>query len=315
MGNFKRWFYHKHFLHSHLDKHYLLMDSLYFFASLIFSIIVYKNISLINEYVILFLKVGSILLLIGTYLCIRFTWKIIKNLRYGIKGLNNGYKLIMILVMIIFLLLVFFNQDTIIPKTKNKIDQIQFSRFNPLSLSDSTLSEGTIVTQSKSLIDKVFAPPEPISDKTKEIEQAILKYTNQERKNNGVPELKWDGKLAEVARSHSLDMVQNDFFSHTNQKGEDPTARALRIGYNVHKELGGGWFSDGIAENIGKMPIGSVQGVGYVSSDADSIAKAQVNSWMDSQGHRQNILDSKYSNLGVGVAYDGQYYVSTQNFK
>jgi len=315
MENFKKWFYHKHFPHSHLDKHYLLMDSLYLLASLIFSIIIYKNILLINEYILVFLKVGSVLLLIGTFLCLRFTWKLIKNLKYGIRGFNNGFKLILILAVIIFLLIVYFNQDKVIPQVKSKIDEIQFSSFNPLSLSESTLNEGTIASQSKSIVDKVFAPPEPISDKTKQIEQAILKYTNQERADNSVRVLKWDSKLADVARAHSLDMVQNDFFSHTNLKGEDPTARAIRMGYNVHKELGGGYYSDGIAENIGKMPTGSVQGVGYVSSDADSIAKAQVQSWMDSPGHRQNILNSQYDTLGVGVAYDGQYYVSTQNFK
>ena len=109
-------------------------------------------------------------------------------------------------------------------------------------------------------------------------------------------------------------MVENDFFSHANLKGEDPTDRAIKSGYNVHKELGGGWFSEGVAENIGKMPPGSVQGVGYVNNDPESIAKAQVASWMTSPGHRANILDSQYSHLGVGVAYDGLYYVSTQNF-
>jgi len=255
------------------------------------------------------------LLLIGTFLCLRFSWKILKNLKYGIKGWNNGYKLIFIVFIILFLLIIYFNQESVIPKIKTEIDQIEFSKFNPLGLSESLSDSGSIVSQSKKIIDKALAPPDPISDKTKDVEQAILKYTNQERRNNGVRELRGDGKLDEVARSHSLDMAQNNFFSHTNLKGEDPTARAIRMGYNVHKELGAGWYSDGIGENIGKMPTGSVEGVGYVSSDADSIAKAQVNSWMNSPGHKQNILDSKYDTLGVGVAYDGLYYISTQDFK
>ena len=67
-------------------------------------------------------------------------------------------------------------------------------------------------------------------------------------------------------------------------------------------------------ENIGKMPTGNVLGIGYVSDNADSIAKAQVESWMDSSGHRENILKPNYDRLGVGVGYDGTYYVSTQNF-
>jgi len=146
------------------------------------------------------------------------------------------------------------------------------------------------------------------------VEKAILKYTNAERRSNGLSSLKWDSKLATVARDHSLDMVENNYFSHDNLRGEDPTARARRHGYNVHKELAGGWYSDGIAENIGKMPTGDVEGMGYISNDADSIGEAHVESWMDSPGHRANILDSQYVILSVGCAYDGLYYVCTQNF-
>jgi len=148
----------------------------------------------------------------------------------------------------------------------------------------------------------------------KEIEVLIFKYTNIERRNHGLDELVWDEKLAEIAREHSEDIADNDFFSHVNPAGESPTDRARRHGYDLYKDLGGGWYSEGISENIGKMPTGNVLGIGYVSDNADSIAKAQVESWMDSSGHRENILKPNYDRLGVGVGYDGTYYVSTQNF-
>jgi len=149
---------------------------------------------------------------------------------------------------------------------------------------------------------------------TGDIEKAILYYTNKERKNHGVSALNWDDGLAVVARDHSQDMAENNFFAHDNLRGEDPTARAKCHGYPTHKELGGGWYSDGIAENIGKMPTGNVVGIGHVARDADEIARVQVTSWMQSPGHMRNILDPDYSRLGVGVAYDGVYYISTQNF-
>ena len=152
----------------------------------------------------------------------------------------------------------------------------------------------------------------PVS--TGDIEKAILYYTNEERKTHGVSALNWDERLAVVAREHSQDMVKSNFFAHDNLRGEDPTARAKRHGYPTRKELGGGWYSDGIAENIGEMPTGNVMGIGHVARDADEIARAQVTSWMQSPGHMRNILDPGYSRLGVGVAYDGVYYVSTQNF-
>jgi uncharacterized protein YkwD len=109
-------------------------------------------------------------------------------------------------------------------------------------------------------------------------------------------------------------MAQNGFFSHTNPAGEDPTARAERHDYPTRKPLGGGAYQVGIAENIAKMPTGNVVGVGYVAPDAESVAQALVQSWMDSPGHRQNILSDKPDRIGVGVAYDGTYYLATQNF-
>ncbi len=152
------------------------------------------------------------------------------------------------------------------------------------------------------------------TDYSSAIERSIFDYTNLERQKNGKKRLIWDDKLAEIAREHSKDMATNNFFSHDNPAGEDPTARAIRHKYPVHKELGGGLYSEGIAENIGMMPTGNVAGIGYVSNDADSVAKAQVTSWMESPGHRQNILDPEYQRLGVGVAHDGENYISTQNF-
>jgi len=147
-----------------------------------------------------------------------------------------------------------------------------------------------------------------------EIEKLIFKYTNIERRNRGLKELVWDEKLTKIAREHSEDMVDNNFFSHINLKREDPTDRARKYGYNLHKELGGGWYSEGIGENIGTMSAGNVIGIGHVSNDADSIAKAQVEAWMNSAGHRRNILNAKYDRLGVGVAYDGTHYILTQDF-
>jgi uncharacterized protein YkwD len=149
---------------------------------------------------------------------------------------------------------------------------------------------------------------------TSEIELAILRLTNEERSSYGLRALIWDDALASVARDHSRDMAANDFFSHINPAGEDPTDRAERHGYPTTKSLGGGAYLVGIAENIAKMPTGHVEGIGYVAPDADSISIAIIQGWMDSPGHRENILSSKPDRIGVGVAYDGRYYLATQNF-
>ncbi|MCF7798511.1 hypothetical protein K9M74_01260 [Candidatus Woesearchaeota archaeon] len=283
--------------------------------------IIYSNIDKLNEIILWFIPLGGALILMNIFFLIKYLWKFIKRIGYWYKGERNWIKY---LVLILILLLVwqgYQHKDTIFDKAIEKYNEVKFSNLFPFGISDeisedslfskksvSTITEG-VSQQIKEVVD-----PDPISDKTMDVEKAILKYTNAERRSKGLSSLKWDSKLATVARDHSLDMVENDFFSHDNLKGEDPTDRAIRHGYNVHKELGGGWYSDGIAENIGKMPTGDVEGMGYVSSDADSIAKAHVESWMDSPGHRANILESKYSILAVGCAYDGLYYVCTQNF-
>ncbi|MBI4453095.1 CAP domain-containing protein [Candidatus Woesearchaeota archaeon] len=148
----------------------------------------------------------------------------------------------------------------------------------------------------------------------KEIEKKIIDYVNEERNAYGCASLKSDPDLSNIARAHSEDMAQTGFFSHINQQGENPTDRARRYGYPLHKELGDGYYSEGIGENIGMMATGDIIGIGYVPNNPDSIAKAQVQAWMNNPEHKENILNETYQNSGVGTAYDGDYYLSTQTF-
>jgi len=312
--SFKNWFNHRNHPNSYLRQHEFTIHLLLLIVSLIFSLIIYKNIELLNKYVLSFIRLGSVLLIIGTIFSLRYLYLILKNTKYGLRGMRNGLKIITAILLVLVLVNVYTNQEEYIPKLMKNVDAANFSSYNPF-LTGRAVFEGNSNDTSKSWIQSILPNNDPISDKTKEIEKATLKYTNIQRSQNNLNELKWDDKLADIARDHSLDQVKNNYFSHIDLNGGDPTDRAIKAGYNVHKELGGGWYSDGIAENIGKMPTGDVIGVGYVSSDPDSIAKAQVDSWMQSPGHRANILNSQYIIIGVGVAYDGLYYISTQNFK
>ena len=150
---------------------------------------------------------------------------------------------------------------------------------------------------------------------THEIESYILQYTNEERRINGVTTLMFNTCLAEIARAHSEDMAANNYFSHVNVRSQDPSARASSHRCPTQKPMGGGMTMIGIAENIGKMPTGNVVGRGYVSDTPQSVARAQVDSWMGSSGHRANILNPAYSSIGVGTAKDPYgYYISTQDF-
>lgn len=284
--------------------------------------IVFTNIHTLNSIVLWFIPLGGLALLVTLFFFIKYTWRSFKGLRIWFDGTANGIRVVMFIVLALILVFAWQSRDNLFDSVAERWAAADIESLFPIGISDdispdSPFSKQSVTNAIDSASQKLseIASVEPISEKTMAVEQAILKYTNAERKNHGLRELRWDSQLAEIAREHSKDMVDNDYFSHDNLRGEDPTARARKHGYSTTKSLGGGWTSHGIAENIGKMPTGSVQGVGYVGSDADSIAMAQVESWMDSPGHRQNILTSDYDRLGVGVAYDGLYYVSTQNFR
>lgn len=163
-------------------------------------------------------------------------------------------------------------------------------------------------------IDGYFFTPD-ISTVEKEIENHIYNYTNIERTNSGLSRLGSDLALSDIARSHSLDMARNNYFSHTDLQGLDPSGRAKKAGYSTYKSLGGGWYTNGIGENIFKMPHGDVEGVGHIGKyDSNKIAYEIVDGWMNSPGHRANILESDYTKVGIGVSYNGGYYYATQNF-
>lgn len=148
-----------------------------------------------------------------------------------------------------------------------------------------------------------------------EFEQLILVYTNKERIEAGLGQVEWSGGLALVARDHSLDMIDRDFFEHVNPDGQDPTDRFVEMyGYAPEKALGPAEYIVGVGENLGQITFQSdVEGCGEIGGP-DSAAACQVNSWMDSPAHRANILDAKYTHLGVGAAVTGETHYITQVF-
>lgn len=114
-------------------------------------------------------------------------------------------------------------------------------------------------------------------------EAAVFDLVNQERSANGCGALERDSRLDTAARLHAEDMAANDYFSHTSQDGRTPTDRANAQGYE-----------GGVGENIA---------MGY--PDAESVMEG----WMNSEGHRANILNCDYEVIGIGVAdRDGTLY-------
>ncbi|SFL90769.1 CAP domain-containing protein [Geodermatophilus ruber] len=107
-------------------------------------------------------------------------------------------------------------------------------------------------------------------------EEQVLALVNEARAAAGCAPVVADAGLAAVARAHSADMRDRDFFSHTNPEGLSPFDRARNAGISTAR-----------AENIA-----------YGQPDAAAVMEG----WMNSSGHRRNILDCDLTRLGVGVA-------------
>ena len=116
--------------------------------------------------------------------------------------------------------------------------------------------------------------PEPTAE---ELEWQVFVLTNMERESKGIDPLAWNDQLGLAARLHSEDMSENAFMSHTGSDGSTPADRLARIEYN---------FSHA-AENVAR---------GHLTPEH------VVEAWMDSEGHKRNILDPYLEEIGVGFS-------------
>jgi len=118
-------------------------------------------------------------------------------------------------------------------------------------------------------------------------EGEVIRLVNEIRRQNGLGELKANWELSRVARIKSQDMKDKGYFSHNSPTYGTP--------FQMMKSFGISYRSAG--ENIAK---------------GQRSPEAVVNAWMNSSGHRANILNSSYTEIGVGYVASGNYW--TQMF-
>ena len=118
-------------------------------------------------------------------------------------------------------------------------------------------------------------------------EQEVIRLVNEIRVRNGLKTLTYDWELSRVARIKSQDMKDNRYFAHNSPVYGTP--------FQMMKNFGISYRSAG--ENIAK---------GYATP------QAVVDAWMNSSGHRANILNANYTHIGVGYVAGGNYW--TQMF-
>lgn len=120
-------------------------------------------------------------------------------------------------------------------------------------------------------------------------EKEVLELVNARRKKKDLPPLKANKLLVEMARKHSAKMVETGEFSHVI-KGKGPADRAKAAGYKYSR------IGENIAYGTALTPKGAMK------------------MWMNSDGHRANILKKGYREIGVGIAEKGGDRYYTQVF-
>ena len=121
----------------------------------------------------------------------------------------------------------------------------------------------------------------------KSVEEEVVRLVNVERAKQGLSPLAIDWELARVAKYKSQDMHDRNYFSHTSPTYGSP--------FDMMKNFGISYKAAG--ENIAKGQKSAAQ---------------VVQAWMNSQGHRANIMSTSYTHIGVGYVADGHYW--TQMF-
>ncbi|MDD2377223.1 MAG: CAP domain-containing protein, partial [Bacilli bacterium] len=111
------------------------------------------------------------------------------------------------------------------------------------------------------------------------LETEVIRLVNAERSRAGQPTLTENNEVSRVARTKSQDFINNNYFSHNSPTYGSPfeMLRSFGVSYTA------------AAENIAR---------------GQRTAEEVMNTWMNSSGHRANILNSTYNQIGVGVARD-----------
>lgn len=150
-----------------------------------------------------------------------------------------------------------------------------------------TSTSNSSPTQTKQSTSSNQAPSSTSGSSTSDtnvstVEREVVRLVNIEREKQGLKPLVLDSKLSSIAGKKSQDMKDNNYFSHQSPTYGSP--------FDMLKQFGVSYRTAG--ENI---------------AAGQRSAKEVVDGWMNSQGHRENILNASYSRIGVGYVSGGSY--------
>ncbi|MEU5322309.1 CAP domain-containing protein [Streptomyces sp. NPDC021056] len=147
--------------------------------------------------------------------------------------------------------------------------------------------ESTSPSASPQATSSSGAPGPSVSSAAPGPTERVLVLVNAERAKAGCAPLTENAKLTEAAQDHSQDMADHQNMSHTGSDGSSMTDRLARVGYKFRSA----------GENVA-----------YGYNTPESV----MDGWMNSSGHRANILNCGFKEIGIGLAQPGYYW--TQDF-
>lgn len=182
---------------------------------------------------------------------------------------------------------------------------VPLTTSNPSAAASSSVSTpGALIVPEKTAAPKTAvtpgpaAPASPVAPKAGDVgalnQQDIIILTNSERIKMGLPALSFNATLSLIAEAKAKDMIARQYFAHVSPSGVDVSGLAVEYGY-LYKNIG---------ENLALGDFENSQDV--------------VNGWMNSPGHRANILNTDFTEIGVSAIvgnYNGrQVWYSVQEF-
>jgi uncharacterized protein YkwD len=143
-------------------------------------------------------------------------------------------------------------------------------------------TDGPLVQLAAGQSEKLQPPPVVSNPSVSDLEAAIVAYTNQERQARGLSPLAVNVQLLGAARHHAGNMARFNLMAHTLSQADLPDLGS-RLNYYDYRYMIAG-------ENVAWNYSG---------------AQAVVAAWMNSPGHRANILNPDFTEIGVGISYNG----------
>jgi uncharacterized protein YkwD len=212
--------------------------------------------------------------------------------------------------------------DTIQETITNHVETI---KEIPQSISIKDISNISKKIQESNPVNK---KPEINVDK---LELRIHELVNVQRVSNGLHALTYDATLSTIAKAHSKDMSENNYFAHDNLSGLSPADRVFQYGYEACGELqtislqreydqnvkSSGMLSVGISENISRENLYdsySTNGIirTYDWNTREELAQSTVDGWMNNLSEIENIL-GPYHSEGIGIVISDDIVYITQN--